>query len=186
MWSSLKQLQKAFEQSPFKSIDYFLEILLLAKRTDSNLSTGSGTMINSDAFKNDSMLKRPDRKAEVTPVKIETTGGVLSSVPMTPSPMKPVTIRIQNDLTPSPEGSNKRSLTAKDQKMTPKNSKMRKLPVSVTIDVVKPDSDALANGTCLKERDCLNIVRFRGRQIVQVFAAFGEKSNGPFETAETG
>ena len=30
LFASLKYLQKAFDQSPYKSIDYFLEILLLA------------------------------------------------------------------------------------------------------------------------------------------------------------
>ena len=61
LFASLKYLQKAFEQSPYKSIDYFLEILLLAP--------------NPALKKPDKKRKLPETASTVTspvkPVKIQ-------------------------------------------------------------------------------------------------------------------
>lgn len=157
MFASLKQLQKAFEQSPYKSIDYFLEILLLANRQSGE--TGSERN-NADAFKKDAKLetqrspgktveqiKPPDavlKGDSATPVKTlrNTQGQIQPGKLLTPSPLKSVSIKIRKDETPSPDNK-KRPLTPKDTSNTPSSNKIRKLPSSVTIDVVKQDPSSM-------------------------------------------
>ena len=128
MFASLKQLQKAFEQSPYKSIDYFLEILLLANQAIDEPSTTKKIFSNnSSAFKSVAHVPKPETEHEILAKNLKK---------ISPSLIKSVSIRIRSDET-SPSDGNKRTNSFLNIDENHSN-KLRKLPSSVTIDVASP------------------------------------------------
>ena len=118
LFRSLKQLQTAFDQSPYKSIDFFLEILLFG---------GQSTILHFAA-------KKPKRQRQVRSVAIQ----IKEDKGQTPPKPPPLPTAVNINIKPELPKQVKVSIQSAPAEQVKKQVKIRVIPTTVVTVINKP------------------------------------------------